>query len=139
MLCTAESLASPVCLHDAHVSPRHYPTPCFTHNATPACCPHACLPACLLQLSERAARAQLATEQGAADEQRAKAKELAEALSTVRDELATSRAVNQQLMLKKEDVEWQLMAAIARVRGLRRGKRSESALMSFFGVILLGL
>ncbi len=97
------------------------------------------LPACLLQLSERAARAQLATEQGAADEQRAKAKELAEALSTVRDELATSRAVNQQLMLKKEDVEWQLMAAIARVRGLRRGKRSESALMSFFGVILLGL
>lgn len=32
------------------------------------------------------------------------------------DELATQRAVNQQLMLKKEEVEWQLMAAIAKVR-----------------------
>ena len=32
------------------------------------------------------------------------------------DDLATQRAVNQQLMLKKEEVEWQLLAAIAQVR-----------------------
>jgi fructoselysine-6-P-deglycase FrlB-like protein len=41
---------------------------------------------------------------------------LQKALQARTDELVTQRAVNQQLMLKKEDVEWQLMAAIAQVR-----------------------
>jgi hypothetical protein len=31
------------------------------------------------------------------------------------DELSTQRAVNRQLMLKKEEVEWQLMGALAKV------------------------
>jgi hypothetical protein len=35
------------------------------------------------------------------------------------DDLTTQRAVNTQLMLKKEEVEWQLMAALAKVGGGR--------------------
>jgi hypothetical protein len=43
------------------------------------------------------------------------------------DDLATQRAVNQQLMLKKEEVEWQLLAAIAQVR---QGRQLTDMLMT---------
>jgi hypothetical protein len=41
--------------------------------------------------------------------------QLHEQLQERKDEIVTQRAVNQQLMLKKEEVEWQLMAAMAKV------------------------
>jgi hypothetical protein len=83
-------------------------------------------------MSERAARAQLAEVQEQLAGLIAERDKLAGKVQARNDELATQRAVNQQLMLKKEEVEWQLMAAIAKVR-LReeRAKDTEKA-----GVVL---
>lgn len=67
-------------------------------------------------MSERAARAQLAEQQEQLALLSAERDKLAGKVTARNDELATQRAVNQQLMLKKEEVEWQLMAAIAKVR-----------------------
>lgn len=68
-----------------------------------------------VQMSERAARAQLAEMQSQLAELEAERDKLRGKLQARSDELMTQRAVNQQLMLKKEEVEWQLMAAIAKV------------------------
>jgi maltodextrin utilization protein YvdJ len=67
-------------------------------------------------MSERSARAQLAEVQEQLAGLTAERDKLAGKVQSRNDELATQRAVNQQLMLKKEEVEWQLMAAIAKVR-----------------------
>lgn len=67
-------------------------------------------------MSERAARAQLADAEGQLSAQEASVAKLKKQLQARADDLATQRAVNQQLMLKKEEVEWQLLAAIAQVR-----------------------
>jgi hypothetical protein len=72
-------------------------------------------------MSERSARAQLAEVQEQLAGLTAEREKLAGKVQSRNDELATQRAVNQQLMLKKEEVEWQLMAAIAKVR-LREDK-----------------
>lgn len=68
-----------------------------------------------LQMSERAARAQLAELQGQLSAKDSSVSKLKKQLQARADDLATQRAVNQQLMLKKEEVEWQLLAAIAQV------------------------
>lgn len=72
-----------------------------------------------VQMSERTARAQLAEQQSHLAAAAADVEQLKASIQTKSDELLTQRAVNQQLMLKKEEVEWQLMAAIAKV-GLSR-------------------
>jgi multidrug resistance efflux pump len=69
-------------------------------------------------MSERDARAQLAEVQERLDMHEASLTKLRAKLQARSDDLATQRAVNQQLMLKKEETEWQLLAAIAQVRGL---------------------
>eukprot|EP00879_Flechtneria_rotunda_P013727 GHRR01014339.1.p1 GENE.GHRR01014339.1~~GHRR01014339.1.p1 ORF type:complete len:324 (+),score=132.93 GHRR01014339.1:1948-2919(+) len=66
-------------------------------------------------MSERTARAQLAEQQSGLDNLTLTKAQLQQALEERTDELSTQRAVNQQLMLKKEETEWQLMAAIAKV------------------------
>lgn len=71
-----------------------------------------------VQMSERDARAQLAEVQERLDMHEASLTKLRAKLQARSDDLATQRAVNQQLMLKKEETEWQLLAAIAQVRGL---------------------
>eukprot|EP00775_Hariotina_reticulata_P005126 gene5126-5366_t len=68
-------------------------------------------------MSERTARAQLAELQMQLETDEEARVKLQKALQARADELATQRAVNQQLMLKKEEVEWQLMAAIAQFHG----------------------
>lgn len=73
-----------------------------------------------VQMSERDARAQLADLQERLDTQEASLTKLRAKLQARSDDLATQRAVNQQLMLKKEETEWQLLAAIAQVCGLGR-------------------
>lgn len=67
-------------------------------------------------MSERAARGQLAEQQEQLASLEASVAKLKGKLQSRSDDLATQRAVNQQLMLKKEEVEWQLLAAIAQVR-----------------------
>lgn len=70
-------------------------------------------------MSERAARTQLVAVQERLDAHEASVAKYKRQLQARTDDLATQRAVNQQLMLKKEEVEWQLLAAIAQVwRGL---------------------
>jgi hypothetical protein len=66
-------------------------------------------------MSERDARAQLAELQERLDAQEVSLTKLKAKLQARSDDLATQRAVNQQLMLKKEEVEWQLLATIAQV------------------------
>lgn len=70
---------------------------------------------CAVQMSERAACAQLAEQQEQLSQLEASVTKLKRQLQARSDDLATQRAVNQQLMLKKEEVEWQLLAAIAQV------------------------
>lgn len=67
-------------------------------------------------MSERDARTQLVELQERLDSREAAVANLKKQLQSRSDDLATQRAVNQQLMLKKEEVEWQLLAAIAQVR-----------------------
>ncbi len=51
----------------------------------------------------------------------ARADALSAQLQAALDDVTTQRAVNQQLMLKKEEIEWQLMTELAaRVRGGRQ-------------------
>ena len=66
-------------------------------------------------MSERNARAQLAEQESQLSAAEAEIAKLKKNLQARSDDLMTQRAVNQQLMLKKEEVEWQLMAAIAKV------------------------
>lgn len=66
-------------------------------------------------MSERDARTQLVELQERLDSREAAVAKLKKQLQSRSDDLATQRAVNQQLMLKKEEVEWQLLAAIAQV------------------------
>ena len=73
-----------------------------------------------LQMSERAARTQLVDLQTQLSAKGAAVSKLKQKLQARCDDLATQRAVNQQLMLKKEEVEWQLLAAIAQVGVDRR-------------------
>jgi hypothetical protein len=75
-------------------------------------------------MSERSARAQLAEVQEQLAGLTAEREKLAGKVQARNDDLATQRAVNQQLMLKKEEVEWQLMAAIAKVR-LREDRKGD--------------
>jgi hypothetical protein len=73
-------------------------------------------------MSERAARGQLAEQQEQLASLEASVAKLKGKLQSRSDDLATQRAVNQQLMLKKEEVEWQLLAAIAQVINLEQGE-----------------
>lgn len=66
-------------------------------------------------MSERDARTQLVELQERLDSREAAVAKLKKQLQTRSDDLSTQRAVNQQLMLKKEETEWQLLAAIAQV------------------------
>eukprot|EP00878_Enallax_costatus_P010237 GHUV01010686.1.p2 GENE.GHUV01010686.1~~GHUV01010686.1.p2 ORF type:complete len:246 (+),score=109.41 GHUV01010686.1:1218-1955(+) len=77
-------------------------------------------------MSERTARAQLAEQQSQLAAAEADIAQLKKSVQSKSDELLTQRAVNQQLMMKKEEVEWQLMAAIAKV-GLGHSRREGSA------------
>jgi hypothetical protein len=66
-------------------------------------------------MSERAARAQLADSASAAASLGSKVVRLKARLAAASDEAATQRAVNAQLMARKQEVEWQLLTALAQV------------------------
>lgn len=82
---------------------------------TVLCCAVLCFVLLCPQMSERAARTQIVELQERLDAQDATVLKLQKQLQARSDGLATQRAVNQQLMMKKEEVEWQLLAAIAQV------------------------
>lgn len=87
---------------------------------TPLTAGHAvlCCAVLHLQMSERAVRTQIVELQERLDAQETSIAKLQKQLQARCDDLATQRAVNQQLMMKKEEVEWQLLAAIAQVGAL---------------------
>lgn len=93
------------------------------HNSDSWALPPVCV---ILQMSERSARAQLAEQQSQLAALEEDMQKLRDSLESRTDDLMTQRAVNQQLMLKKEEVEWQLMAAIAKVR-LKEGDHIAAA------------
>lgn len=86
-----------------------------------------CVVSAHLQMSERSARAQLAEQQSQLAAAETDTAKLKKSLQSRSDELMTQRAVNQQLMLKKEEVEWQLMAAIAKV-GMQQSLQDGAAI-----------
>ena len=70
-----------------------------------------------VQLSQQEALGKVSGLEETVAQLRLEVDQLHEQLQERKDDLVTQRAVNQQLMLKKEEVEWQLMAALAKVRG----------------------
>lgn len=71
----------------------------------------------MAQVSEQSACSKLASLEARVDDGQVRITALQSELQSALDDLATQRAVNQQLMMKKEEVEWELMAALAEVGG----------------------
>lgn len=72
-----------------------------------------------LQVNEQAALKQLGGLRDQIAHQAAALEQATERLEQLERSLEAQVAVNRQLMHKKEDVEWQLMAAMAKVSGGR--------------------
>jgi hypothetical protein len=67
--------------------------------------------------AERAALAQLEALERRAEAAEAAAAALRQQLQQAQEAVAAQQRINRQVMQRKEEVEWQLMAALAQVRG----------------------